>query len=97
MLYEKLQKKPIEYYISIQKNTNTIKEQTETRQNEPLEFILTKSLYIFSLKPASETEDEKSTSTVSKIEVYNFVFIICEHPFFTLQSIHLVTGKILIL
>ena len=78
MFYKELQKEPIEYYISKQQNSKTIKEQTETRQKEPLEIILTMSLYIFSLKPPLETQDEKSRSIVCKSEVFNSVFNICE-------------------
>ena len=64
-----------EQKICRQQNTDTKKKQTKTKRQEHFEFILTKSLYSFSLKPPLETEYEKSAIAVSKLEVYNSVFI----------------------
>ena len=44
-------------------------------------------MYIFSLNPPVETEYGKSTIAVSKLEVYNSVFNLCEHKkFFTVWT-----------
>ena len=60
------------------KNAVTKTEQTERKRQEPLGFRLTKLMVPFSLNPALETEDEKSTNALSKIEVYISVSSISE-------------------
>ena len=59
----------------IQYNKRTIRNKT---RKQP-EFLLTKSLFIFSIKPPLETEYEKSTIALSKKEICNSGFSLCEH------------------